>query len=84
METRLQTLARELHEELGVRVPDPRPLVVFDDLDCSGRWVRHVVFEGLLQEPVRAREGQQLDWWRPADPRPLAPPARRALAWGGF
>ena len=74
-------LSRELQEELGLGDLPSRPLTVFDDLDLTGRWVRHYVFvvdlpSGRSPQP---REGQRLSWAHPD--LTLAPPAHRSLAW---
>lgn len=78
-------IARELDEELGLRVP-LRAVATFDDLDpSSGGVIRHHVFEARAQRhEARAREGQSLAWLDAAALEAMdevATPTRRALAW---
>jgi 8-oxo-dGTP pyrophosphatase MutT (NUDIX family) len=93
-ESALQTLARELHEELGVRLRpgSARLLGTFEDLAVNepGRRVRAEAYRVQVDgTPAPASEIEALHWLHPAPPHevPVAPlsarhilPAHRALA----
>ncbi|MCK6572057.1 NUDIX domain-containing protein [Myxococcota bacterium] len=81
-ETAAVALRRELAEELALDALTLRPLAVFDDLDPTGKWLRHHVFAAEFEAAPVAVEGQHLGLFRRgALPAPLASPARRSLAY---
>jgi mutator protein MutT len=76
-------LARELDEELGLRVVEPGAEVArFDALDPTGRVLRHHVFAlSVKRGEPRAREGQPLEWFpRASLPDERSPVVARSLA----
>lgn len=93
-ETALQTLARELHEELGVRLRpgSAEALGTFEDraVNEPGRRVRAEVYRVQVDgEPLPGAEIEALYWLDPAPPHPVpvAPlsaahilPAQRAFS----
>jgi NDP-mannose synthase len=69
-------MARELDEELGLRVAPGPALTRFDTLEPDGVAVRHHVFAVTIERAAaRAREGQTIEWF----PRAALPPARSAV-----
>lgn len=85
-ETPSEAMARELHEELGLRELALRKLAVLDEVAPGRGWVRHHVFAATLDVHHRpaAREGQTLAM-RPLDDLevPWAQVARRSVAYWG-
>lgn len=76
-------LARELDEELGVRVLSPgAELARFDAIEPAGRVLRHHVFAlSVRRGEPRAREGQPLEWFARASlPDGRSPVVSRSLA----
>ncbi|MET8687088.1 NUDIX domain-containing protein [Streptomyces sp. NPDC004732] len=61
-------IARELHEEIGLAVPDLTGFVTLDTLDARGAFMNRVrVYHGTLNTPaheINLREGIQLRWTR--------------------
>lgn len=77
----VQTLVRELREELGIEVGDATPWLDFSHA-AGGRPVRLQFFRvGAWSGEPRGREGQELRWVRPQDPQvsPLLPFNDRVL-----
>ncbi|MEN9627030.1 MAG: hypothetical protein RJA10_256 [Pseudomonadota bacterium] len=75
-ETALQTLARELREELGVRLVEAgaQPLGTFEDqaVNEPGRRVRAEVYRvQVLDEPMPGAEIEELLWMDPVPPHPV-------------
>ncbi|KIP99687.1 MULTISPECIES: NUDIX domain-containing protein [Pseudomonas] len=83
-ETAMQTLLRELHEELQLRVPESAftPLGHFSEVAANeaNTRVEADIFSGMLPHPVHpAAELEELRWLSACDPRTddLAPLLRR-------
>lgn len=75
-ESALQTLARELHEELGVRLCEgsAQRLGTFEDhaVNEPGRRVRAEVYRvQVMGEPLPQGEIEALRWLDPAPPHPV-------------
>jgi 8-oxo-dGTP diphosphatase len=75
-ESALQTLARELHEELGVRLLEGSPelLGTYEDraVNEPGRRVRAEVYRVRVDgEPLPGAEIEELRWLDPAPPHPV-------------
>lgn len=75
-EAALQTLARELREELGVRLVEAsaQPLGTFEDdaVNEPGRRVRAEVYRvQVLGEPMPGAEIEELRWMDPVPPHPV-------------
>ena len=82
-ESAAAALARELDEELGLRVVDAGPLLArFDAIDEDGRVLRHHVFALRARAgDAWPREGQRLEWFeRAALPADRARVVARSLA----
>lgn len=88
-ESRLAALDRELHEELGLRLLEARPLIryrhVYPDREIDLDVWRVLRYEGQ----AHGREGQALDWVAPGElgRKPLLPadrPILSALALGSL
>lgn len=78
-----QALARELHEELGIRIQDALPWVTIEHVYPHAHVRLHFTRVTRWSGELVAREGQQFEWFdlRDRKPEPLLEATKPCLRW---